>query len=107
MTGLKTRVSELEVINELYRSTVSQYEQGGSQGLAPQAELAPQDTEGQLRQLLQQAQRREDDLKRRVDELKDEVSELRHEQPPTKKARTSEYPEPPSDLRTSANANRQ
>ena len=98
MTQLKTRVSELEVINELYRSTVSQYEQG--HGGAPQTEMTPQDTDGQLRQLLQQSQRSEDNLKRRVEELEAEVTELRNEKPPAKKARTSEYPEPPQEFNT-------
>ena len=92
-TFLKTRVSELEVINDLYKGTVNQYEQGG----APQAEMVPRDSEGQLRQSLEQALRREQDLKRQIDELEREVAELRDEQPPAKRSRVSdsEYPEPP------------
>ena len=92
-TFLKTRVSELEVINDLYKGTVNQYEQGG----APQAEMVPRDSESQLRQSLDLALRREQDLKRQVDELEREVAELRGEQPPAKRSRIldSEYPEPP------------
>ena len=93
-TFLKTRVSELEVINDLYKGTVNQYEQGG----APQAEMVPRDSESQLRQSLDQALRREDDLKRQVEELEREVADLRGEQPPAKRSRisdSSEYPEPP------------
>ncbi|KAM0795774.1 hypothetical protein BDR22DRAFT_813009 [Usnea florida] len=92
-TFLKTRVSELEVINDLYKGTVNQYEQGG----APQAEMVPKDSASELRQSLNQALRREEDLKRQVDELEREVAELRGEHPPAKRSRVSnsEYPEPP------------
>ena len=92
---LKTRVNELEVINDLYRGTVTQYEQGG----APQAEMIPRSSEGQLKQHLQQALQREEALKRQVEELEREVAELRGEQPPMKRTRLDdapEYPEPPS-----------
>lgn len=87
-------MSELEVINDLYKGTVNQYEQGG----APQAEMIPRDSESQLRHSLDQALRREEDLKRQVDDLEREVAELRGEQPPAKRSRisdSSEYPEPP------------
>lgn len=100
LTQLRTRVSELEVINDLYRGTVSQYQQGQS-GNAPQAEMTSRDEESHLRERLQQTQQREDDLKRRVEELESEVADLRGEQPPTKKVKTSEYPEPPQDIAAS------
>lgn len=93
-TVLKTRVSELEVINDLYRGTVTQYEQGG----APKAEMVPRDSDAQLRQLLEQSQRREQEWKHKVEKLEHEVADLRGEQPPSKRARLSngsEYPEPP------------
>ena len=101
-TFLKTRVSELEVINDLYKGTVNQYEQGG----APQAEMVPRDSESQLRQSLDQALRREQDLKRQVDELEREVAELRGDQPPAKRSRVSEneYPEPPQDFNNELHA---
>ena len=94
-SALKMRVNELEVINGLYQGTVRQYQQGHQP--APQAEMIPQDTDV-LRQLLQQSQQREEDLKRQVEDLEREVAELRGEQPPAKRRRLStgpEYPEPP------------
>ena len=93
-SSLKTRVNELEVINDLYRGTVTQYEQGG----APQAEIIPRDSVSQLKQHLEQALRREEALKRQVEDLEREVAQLRGEQPPLKRSRLSEsleYPEPP------------
>jgi len=95
-TKLKTRVSELEVINELYRGTLRQYEQRGAP--APQAEMVPQDLDAQLQTLLEQTERRERDLKQKVEELEHEIAELRGEQRPPKRTRLSdgpEYPEPP------------
>jgi len=92
-TALKTRVSELEVINDLYRGTVTQYEQGG----APQAEMVPRNSDSQLRRLLEQSQRCEQELKHKIEELEHEIAELRGEQPPPKRARLSnepQYPEP-------------
>lgn len=93
-TALKTRVSELEVINELYRGTVNQYEQGG----ASQGETVSRDSDGQLRQLLDQSHRREQELRQKLLELEHEIADLRDEQRPSKRARISnppEYPEPP------------
>lgn len=84
------------MINDLYRGTVNQYEQGG----APQAEMVPQASENQLKQALDQALRREEALKRQVEDLERENAELRGEQPPLKRTRLSDntannYPEPP------------
>ena len=87
-TALRTRVTELEVINDLYR------EHSG----APQAEMISQDSNSQYRQMLDQEQREKEALKRQVEELEREVAELRGEQPPAKRVRVSdasEYPEPP------------
>ena len=61
-SSLKTRVTELEVISDLYRSTIGQYEQGG----ALQAEIVPQPVESQLKQTRDQALRREEALKGQV-----------------------------------------
>lgn len=93
-SSLRTRVKELEMINDLYRGTVTQYEQHN----APQAEMIPRNSEGQLRQSLDQALQREENLKRQVGDLEREVTDLRGEQPPLKRTRLSdgpEYPEPP------------
>ena len=86
-TLLKTRVSELEVVNDLYRGHVSQYSQG--QAAAPQAEMIPRDAESQLRVALLQAEQREVDLKRRVDILQQRIADLEGE-PPAKRARQSD-----------------
>ena len=96
-TALKTRVSELEVVNDIYRGHVNQYSQGQA-AAAPQAEMMPRDTETELRAALLQAERREGNLKRQVEDLQHRLAELESEQPPAKRARTSdetEYPEPP------------
>ena len=96
-TWLRTRVSELEVINSLYQGHVQQNNRQ-EHHLAPQAEMMPQqETETSLRELLEQSKRREEDLTRQVEELKREVSEMKEEQSEAKRTRrtdTSEYPEP-------------
>ena len=86
-TLLKTRVTELEVINDLYR-----------EHSAPQPEIISQDSISQTRHLLEQSLHREESLKHQVEELEREVAELRGEQPAEKRPRisdTTEYPEPP------------
>lgn len=95
-TTLKTRVSELEVINDLFRGRVTQLEQ--SDANARRAELMQRDSETKLRQLLDQSQAREHELRRQLDELEREVMDLRGLQPRAKRQRLSdesEYPEPP------------
>ena len=98
--SLKIRVSELEVINDLFRGTVAQLEQ--SEAHARRTENLQHGEHNQLRQLLDDSRRREDDLKRRVEDLEREVSELRGSpEPSAKRARLSdanEYPEPPQSI---------
>ncbi|KAJ9212872.1 transcriptional regulator family: GATA type zinc finger [Paecilomyces variotii] len=72
-TSLKTRVSELEVINELFRGRVAELEQ--SDATARRSEMIVRDSEVRLRQSLEDAQRREDDLKRRISELEHQLHE--------------------------------
>lgn len=62
-TALKTRVSELEVINDLFRGRVSELET---------SEQAARGRESQLRTELEQIKQREADLKRRLEELEAE-----------------------------------
>ncbi|KAL8940627.1 MAG: hypothetical protein Q9216_002706 [Gyalolechia sp. 2 TL-2023] len=84
-TALKTRVSELEVINILYKGQVGEQDQKASE------------SEQQLRQLLEEAQRRENDLKQQVKELEQENIELKGDEPVAKRQRVtdvSEYPDP-------------
>lgn len=62
-----------------------------------------QDSQNQLRQLLDESRHREDDLKRRVEDLEREVSEMRGSpEPAAKRPRLSEgvneYPEPPQSI---------
>ncbi|KAL3955802.1 hypothetical protein ACCO45_011365 [Purpureocillium lilacinum] len=86
-SSLKTRVSELEVINELFRGRLSQLEQqeaaarrGQEVAGAEQTQLrsqleAVQESESQLRAQLEDSHRRENSLKRRLDELELELKE--------------------------------
>ncbi|UNI21602.1 GATA zinc finger protein 3 [Purpureocillium takamizusanense] len=86
-SSLKTRVSELEVINELFRGRLSQLEQqeaaarrGQEVAGAEQTQLrtqleAVQESEAQLRAQLEDSHRRENNLKRRLDELELELKE--------------------------------
>jgi GATA-binding protein len=62
-TALKTRVSELELVNDLFRGRVSELEN---------SEKAARSREGQLQAQLGQIQQREAELKRRLDELEAE-----------------------------------
>lgn len=78
--ALKTRVSELEVINNLYRET--------------NADLQQRNENARL--LLDQSQAREVALKRRVDQLEREIAELRDPEPRSKRQRlsdSSDYPD--------------
>ncbi|KAL8711993.1 MAG: hypothetical protein Q9220_003689 [cf. Caloplaca sp. 1 TL-2023] len=84
-TALKTRVSELEVINILYKGQVGEQDQKATE------------SDQQLRQLLEAAQRREAELKLQVKELEQEIAELRGVEPAPKRQRisdVSEYPDP-------------
>ncbi|OOF99457.1 hypothetical protein ASPCADRAFT_40871 [Aspergillus carbonarius ITEM 5010] len=72
-TSLKTRVSELEFINELFRGRVTELEQSGA--TARRSEMIVRDSEVRLRRSLEEAQRREDDLKRRISELERQLAD--------------------------------
>ncbi|KAF2258710.1 hypothetical protein CC78DRAFT_98870 [Lojkania enalia] len=69
-TSLRTRVSELEVINDLFRGRVTELEQ--SEQEARRLEMGARDTEAQLRAELDETRQREADLKRRLEELEGE-----------------------------------
>ncbi|KAF2402073.1 hypothetical protein EJ06DRAFT_491996 [Trichodelitschia bisporula] len=81
-TGLKTRVSELEVINDLFRGRVTELEV--SQAEARRAESG-------LRIERKEAAMREMELKRRVEELEAEVAEYRAEGPARKRLRVEDF----------------
>jgi GATA-binding protein len=69
-TALKTRVSEMELINDLFRNRVTELEN---------SENAARDTEAKLRAELEEVKQRESELKRRLEELEDEGP--RHKKP--------------------------
>tara|TARA_R110002003_G_scaffold45_25_gene3695 strand:- start:3997 stop:4644 length:648 start_codon:yes stop_codon:yes gene_type:complete len=69
-TALKTRVSEMELINDLFRNRVTELENN---------ESAARDTEAKLRAELDEVKQREANLKRRLDELESESP--RHKKP--------------------------
>jgi GATA-binding protein, other eukaryote len=73
-SSLKTRVSELEVINELFRGRVTQLEQ--DEANARRGEEMRRESERTLRLHLEESQRRENQLKRRLDDLEREVAEM-------------------------------
>ncbi|RMJ22213.1 GATA transcription factor [Aspergillus sp. HF37] len=72
-TSLKTRVSELEVINELFRGRVAELEQ--SDATARRSEMIVRDSEARLRRSLEESQQREDDLKQRLSGLETQPAE--------------------------------
>jgi GATA-binding protein len=90
-TSLKTRVSELEVINGLFRGRVAELEQ--SDAAARRSEMIVRDSEARLRRSLDEAQRREEDLKRRISELELQLNERSGNgtgEPASKKIRLSD-----------------
>lgn len=70
---MKTRVSELDLINGLFRGRVAELEQ--SDATARRSEMILRDSEVRLRRSLDDSQRREDDLKRRISELERQLSD--------------------------------
>ncbi|KAI9863935.1 MAG: hypothetical protein M1824_005973 [Vezdaea acicularis] len=86
---LRTRVNELEVVNDLYKGRVSQLEQ--SEGQARHADATRRDIEDSLRRALDDSRQRENDLKRRCSDLEREVDDLRDQVGPRpKKMRVSD-----------------
>jgi GATA-binding protein len=86
--SLKTRVSELEVINELFRGRVTQLEQDESN--ARRGEEMRRESEHALVQRLEESQRRENQLKRRLDDVERELSDLKDGAHRAKKIRVSD-----------------
>lgn len=81
---LKTRVSELEVINDLFRGRVAELEQ--SEQEARRNESIAKEEAARYKADLDTALAREADLKRRVEELETELRGTR----PSKKLRLSD-----------------
>lgn len=84
-SSLKTRVSELEFINELFRGRLSQLEQIEADAQRRQDEDRPEqsqpsngtESEKQLQTQLEDSHRRENNLKRRLDELELELKAVK------------------------------
>lgn len=105
-SSLKTRVSELEVINELFRGRLSQLEQqeaaarrGQEVAGAEQSQLraqleAAQESERQLLNRLEDSHRRENILKRCLDDVELELRQLRE----TNKHSLEAEPERPAKI---------
>jgi GATA-binding protein len=81
-SALKTRVSELELIHELFRGRLSQLEQ--DEATARRGQETSGQAEAQLRaqleasaKQLEESHRRENNLKRRLDELELELKEAK------------------------------
>ena len=89
-TALRTRVSELEVINELFRERVTKLESEQNMKAETLTQAADDDVGAQLHVALGEAQRREMNLKRRVEELEQELLEYREREPRSKKMRVSD-----------------
>jgi GATA-binding protein len=87
-TALKTRVSELEVINGLFSGRVTQLEQ--DEHNARRGEALSRESEGDLMRRLEESQRRENQLKRRLDDVERELAELRESAHPAKKMRVAD-----------------
>lgn len=87
-SSLKTRVSELEVINELFRGRVTQLEQDESN--ARRGEEMRRESEQSLIGRLEESQRRENQLKRRLDDVERELTESKEGQPRAKKMRVAD-----------------
>jgi GATA-binding protein, other eukaryote len=87
-SALKTRVSELDLINELFRGRVTQLEQDEQN--ARRGEEMRRDSEQDLMRRLEESQRRENQLKRRLDDVERELGELRDGAPRAKKMRVAD-----------------
>ena len=109
--SLKTRVSELEVIQELYRGRNQQLEQEAAQkeelAMKTETQLRSQldlvgESESQVRKELDESHRRENLLKRRLDELELELKDAKesleiHENGRNKKLRVDDMVERKDD----------
>ncbi|KAF2089395.1 GATA transcription factor [Saccharata proteae CBS 121410] len=85
---LKTRVSELEVINDLFRGRVAELEQ--SEQRARLDLEAARESENRMRIELEETLARENELKRRVEELEAELADADKEGPRAKRMRLSD-----------------
>lgn len=85
---LKTRVAELDLVNDLFRSRVTELE--NSEANARRSEITRREIEAQLRICVSEGQKREESLKRKVHDLESELKELREHAHQHKKMRLSD-----------------
>lgn len=85
---LKTRVSELEVINDLFRGRVSELEQ--SEQESRRQEGLAREAASRYKADLETALSRESDLKRRLQEVEAELQTYKTQEQPQKRARLSD-----------------
>ncbi|KAJ9629613.1 GATA zinc finger protein 3 [Taxawa tesnikishii (nom. ined.)] len=85
---LKTRVSELEVINDLFRGRVTELEQ--SEQEARRNEAMAREAADRYKADLDTALLREAELKRRIEHLETELAEFKSQAPPQKRQRLSD-----------------
>ncbi|KAK6346760.1 hypothetical protein TWF696_006871 [Orbilia brochopaga] len=76
-TKLKTRVSELELVNDLFRGRVGELE--SSEANSRRSEITRREIDAQLRINIDEGLRREEDLKRKIRELESELTEMREQ----------------------------
>lgn len=88
----RTRISELEFVNDLFKGRVDQLEAD-----THRAEIQQRESDTQLRFVYEQSQAREnvlkheiEDLKREIESLKREIGDLQNAQPHTKRQRLSD-----------------
>ncbi|KAI5809205.1 GATA transcription factor [Pyronema omphalodes] len=74
---LTTRVNELELVNDLFRTRVSELE--NSENSTKRAEVCRREVEVQLRQHLEASQAREGELKRKLDEYERRLDDCERE----------------------------
>lgn len=82
--SLRTRVNELEVINDLFRGRVAELEQ---QLNSKKEESRQHESDDKLRNVLEKTAQREMDLKRKIEDLEQELKET---SPRAKKVRLSD-----------------
>lgn len=81
----RTRISELEFVNDLFKGRVDQLEADTHRG-----EILQRESDTQLRFVYEQSQARENALKREIEDLKREIVDLKNMHPHTKRQRLSD-----------------
>lgn len=81
----RTRVSELEFVNDLFKGRVDQLEAD-----AHRAEILQRESDTQLRFVCEQSQARENALKREIEDLKREIMDLKDMHLRSKRPRLSD-----------------